>query len=492
MLRSRGRAVHNSAAEDQIFPARNGHDAAIYAFGGSTFFVLLLVGAGVVLSPKQASAVPSFARQTGQPCATCHTAFPELTPYGREFKLRGYTAGGTRCGNVAAQDAETQIPIAGMWTSGFTHLQKGMPPGPGATGNDNLAVGQVSAFFGGQVYCNIGAFIQGTYSRVDENVSLDLTDLRYANTGKVRGIDFAYGVTVNNSPTVQDVWNTTPIFSFPYISSDFAPSPGAATMIEGTFAGRAGGTGGYVWINNLIYAEFTAYQSFDPGTLTSLGLDPGDGTPRFEAVAPYWRVALEKTWDKNSFMLGTFGMFANLQPTVGGGPMGDLLAFPGITDPFTDVGVDTQYQYIGDVHAFTFRASYINENQRLNGEFGAGASSNHTDELNSFKASASYIYNHTITFTGGYFNTWGTSDVLLFTGAGFTTGSPNSDGWTFDLAYLPFSYGGPRIWPWLNARIGITYTHYNRFDGSVNNVDQTPGRTAQDNDTTFVYTWVAF
>ena len=82
--------------------------------------------------------------------------------------------------------------------------------------------------------------------------------------------------------------------------------------------------------------------------------------------------------------------------------------------------------------------------------------------------------------------------MLLFTGAGFTTGSPNSDGWTFDLAYLPFSYGGPRIWPWLNARIGRTYTHYNRFDGSVNNVDQTPGRTAQDNDTTFVYTWVAF
>ena len=89
-------------------------------------------------------------------------------------------------------------------------------------------------------------------------------------------------------------------------------------------------------------------------------------------------------------------------------------------------------------------------------------------------ATASYIYNHTISLTGGYFNTWGTSDVLLFTGAGFTTGSPNSDGWTFDLAYLPFSYGGPRIWPWLNARIGITYTHYNRFDGSVNNVDQTP------------------
>jgi hypothetical protein len=35
-------------------------------------------------------AVPSFARQTGMACAACHTVFPELTPFGREFKLNGY------------------------------------------------------------------------------------------------------------------------------------------------------------------------------------------------------------------------------------------------------------------------------------------------------------------------------------------------------------------------------------------------------------------
>ena len=41
-----------------------------------------------------ANALPSFARQTGQPCGTCHTDYPGLTPYGRLFKLGGYTAGG--------------------------------------------------------------------------------------------------------------------------------------------------------------------------------------------------------------------------------------------------------------------------------------------------------------------------------------------------------------------------------------------------------------
>jgi len=43
---------------------------------------------------KSAEALPSFARQTGQQCVACHNGFPELTPYGRQFKLNGYTFSG--------------------------------------------------------------------------------------------------------------------------------------------------------------------------------------------------------------------------------------------------------------------------------------------------------------------------------------------------------------------------------------------------------------
>ena len=45
-----------------------------------------------VTSP--AEALPSFARQTGQLCGTCHTDYPGLTPYGRLFKMNGYTTAG--------------------------------------------------------------------------------------------------------------------------------------------------------------------------------------------------------------------------------------------------------------------------------------------------------------------------------------------------------------------------------------------------------------
>jgi hypothetical protein len=42
-----------------------------------------------------AYALPSFARRTGQRCAACHVGgnWPQLTPWGRFFKLAGHTAG---------------------------------------------------------------------------------------------------------------------------------------------------------------------------------------------------------------------------------------------------------------------------------------------------------------------------------------------------------------------------------------------------------------
>jgi len=444
--------------------------------------------AGLVFHARDVSALPSYARQTGQPCTTCHTAFPELTPYGRQFKLNGYTSGGTRCGDGSARSDETQVPLA-MMTEPVTNTNvKSKLAQP--DNNNFTTVQQTSLFVGGQIYCDLGAFVQMTYDRPGVGFGWDNTDIRYSKTGTVNGTNIVYGITANNNPTVQDVWNTIPAWSFPYIASEIAPTPGASTMLQGTWAGRVGGTGAYVWIDNMVYAEFTAYGALDPRTLTTLGVDPTGG-PRFNGGAPYWRLAVEKTWDKNSLMAGTFGMFANVTP-AGGNPSCNLsaLSFPGFRDPFTDIGVDAQYQYIGDTHVFTVRASYIWERQKLNGEFANGLSSNPVDTLNTFNASASYIYDRTISFTAGYFSTWGTTDPLLYSTS--ATGSPNSAGWVFDLAYLPFSKGGPDLWPWFNGRIGVSYTHYDKFDGSTNNVDMIPGLKASGNDTVFLYTWFAF
>ena len=51
---------------------------------------LVLSGLLGTFITQRAYAVPSFGRQTGLACEACHTAFPELTPFGRRFKLNGY------------------------------------------------------------------------------------------------------------------------------------------------------------------------------------------------------------------------------------------------------------------------------------------------------------------------------------------------------------------------------------------------------------------
>src|SRR6185437_7253434 len=63
---------------------------------GGVLAALTLVAVAflTIATATPAIALPSFARQTGQPCGTCHTDYPGLTPYGRLFKLNGYTAGG--------------------------------------------------------------------------------------------------------------------------------------------------------------------------------------------------------------------------------------------------------------------------------------------------------------------------------------------------------------------------------------------------------------
>ena len=75
------------------------------------------IGLGIVLASfvavgfvAPAQALPSFARQTGQPCGTCHTDFPALTPFGRRFKLLGYTTGGGKFRTTPFLGAEISGP----------------------------------------------------------------------------------------------------------------------------------------------------------------------------------------------------------------------------------------------------------------------------------------------------------------------------------------------------------------------------------------------
>ncbi len=58
----------------------------------SLLTIVAMAALGVVATPDEGAAVPSFARQTGNPCFACHFQhIPKLNSFGRAFKLGGYT-----------------------------------------------------------------------------------------------------------------------------------------------------------------------------------------------------------------------------------------------------------------------------------------------------------------------------------------------------------------------------------------------------------------
>jgi hypothetical protein len=480
-----------------------------------------------------AQALPSFARQTGQPCGTCHTDFPALTPFGRRFKLLGYTTGGgpfrtTPFDSKAGRDARAEYekmqgyvkalpaqpvseaekeyvpPISMMAIVGFTHTQADIipPPTDPYKPNNNVVLTPFSGFWGGAITDNIGAFAQVTYSAPDPLSALsgtpadqfkhtwswDNADVRYASTARFGPLDIVYGITANNNPTVQDLWNTTPAWAFPYAVSSINGPQGASTAIEGTFAARVAGVGFYTMINDLLYLELSGYKTLGFGAQNALGINPFDGPGLFSGVSPYWRVALEPHWGRHTWMIGAFGMQVNVHPWLDPDfVLASTGVFPG-TDRFTDIGIDTQYQYQGDNYWVTLRGSYIREFQQQTASFVNGLGpANPSNFLNSLRLQASVAYgaDNRVVLTGQYFNIWGTPDIGLF-GTDPVTGAvlaPNTDGFMAEIAYIPFGASKMVGWPWFNARIGLQYTYYNKLNGT------TVG--AHDNNTLFLHAWFA-
>ena len=468
-------------------------------FAATAAVLLILSGLLTLGFTSPAKALPSFARQTGQPCGACHTDFAGLTPYGRRFKMGGYTFGGGeyRTALFPSSDDENAKkkwvpPISMMTIVGFTNTQVAQPPptAPYST-NNNTVVSPVSFFWGGAITDHVGAFAQLTYNAVPPGGfggdpfghawTWDNTDIRYADSTSIGTFNITYGITANNNPTVQDPWNTTPAWAFPYAASTIAPTPGSHTLIDGTLAAHVASVGAYTDINDVLYLEASAYHTLDPSTQNALGTDPFGG-PGLSNVSPYWRAAIEPHWGNNWLEIGTFGMTSGIRPWVAPGTPNTATFSQ--TDKYTDIGFDSQYQYQGSNFWFTLRGSYIHEYQKLDASFPNGLSSNPSNTLDEAKGYASLAYgnDNRIVLTGQYFNTWGTPNSILYGGlaSGF---SPNSNGWIGEIAYIPFISSPAPGWPWLNARVGLQYTWYERFDGT--------SVGAANNNTTFLYLWLA-
>lgn len=429
---------------------------------------VLLAGAGIV-SSFNAQAVPAFARQTGQNCLACHAGgqFPELTPYGRRFKLTGYTMG-TR-----------DVPLAVMGVASYTKSSKPDPSDP-TFARDAVALFQTgSVFVAGKVTDNIGLFSQFTYNNYD-HVSADNNqwtgkwgsdnfDLRYADHFVSADNDLIVGVSLNNNPSVQDVWNSAPAWVSYVPSSPFGVSgPAAGPAING-LGQQAAGLSAYAFWNNLVYGEVGGYRTANGAwSFLSQGIANGDQT-KLSGWNPYVRLALNRDWGAHSAMLGVFAMNSDIYP--------DNTNPSGPVTRFRDRGFDAQYQYLLDPHTVTGQLSYIHEN--ISGGDVTGVSTQSSLGLNQLRASASYIYRSKYGAKLTYFSTTGSSDDTMY--ASNANFSPDTRGWIPELFWMPIQ----------NVRVGMQYFKFNRFNGASDNYDGN-GRNASDNNTLFFYVWGAY
>lgn len=455
--------------------------------------------------PDAAQAIPTFNRQTGQNCVACHAGgqFPELTPYGRLFKMTGYTIG------------ERTVPISAMAVASSSRVSStSMSPDPGADfqKNGSPILATASLFLGGKITDHIGAFAQITYDpyatqsddgKFHGHSNADNIDLRYADRfiGETR--DLIVGISANNNPSISDPWNTAAAW-MQYVP---VPSPTSSRFIDGNApypgfgsGGNVAGLSAYAFWNQSLYAELGVYRSATGlFSVMSAGL-PDAGITRLKGLNPYWRLAYNREWGPHSLMVGTSGMVAQ----VFDNPLDT--SDPSTTHRFNDLGVDAQYQYLLDPHSVTAQFAYMSTRHRYPGTPPAASfvgpvgqtlpDANASDTSHVLRAKLTYVYRAKVGGSLGVFNLTGTTNTANQTSGydpqtlaltspdpvgGNLSGNPAARGWTTEAFWTPLQY----------LRLGAQYTAYAKYNGASKNYNGF-GRNASDNNSLFLYAWVAY
>jgi hypothetical protein len=235
----------------------------------------------------------------------------------------------------------------------------------------------------------------------------------------------------------------------------------------------------------------------------SAGVADADNT-KLRGFNPYWRLAYNREWGAHSLMVGTSGMVARV--------FDDNLdtSDPSTTHRATDLALDAQYQYLLDPHSVTaqfvitrnrVRYSSAAANQQAPFFDATGAPTlpltNASDTNHVLRTKLTYVYQAKYGGSVGLFNLTGSTNTANQTagfddtgtlikadgaGAGANlSGNPATRGFTLEAFWTPLQY----------LRIGAQYTAYSRFNGASKNYDGF-GRNASDNNSLFIYTWLAY
>ncbi len=423
------------------------------------------------LASMPAQAVPSFARQTGMPCESCHTIFPELTSTGRSFKMGGYTL--TNMKQIEAAlgkklSLNNTFPLSIMVQTGVTHQKKTLP---GKQNNSVEFPQALSLYFAGEITPHIGSFVQLTYSQPEDKFGFDMADFRYAKRVAVGDSDLLYGVNLSNMPGMEDVWNTTPAWKYPFTGpdteSDGIPGPGADVLVNNLMGA---GLGAYALLNDHWYGSMNFYRST---AMFGSGSSVSNVTGSINGVAPYVRLAWQNTFSDLTYLeLGTYALQASY---IGGKPVEGNPAGGAAdrSDKYTDLALDATYQQpLDGGNRISMHAVLINENQKLD----STVTNDPNNTLKQIRVDGNYQFGHSAQLSLGYFSTSGNT-------------------YDFDnLAYIDYGNAGyiaeADYLPWENTKFSLQYTSYSKFDGASSNYIGGDGRSASDNNTMYANAWL--
>lgn len=467
---------------------------------------LFLPGLLAALACNEALALPSFVRQTGQSCASCHLNAGELTPAGRKFKLLGYAQGSSVLPfSATAVASVTKIRSSDSSANANVSMPK----------NGSAILETASVYAAGKYWGDLGGYLklslnganttplfgsQGvqTGTRVGSDIFLDASEIRYARQTTLGGRELILGVTVNNAPAMQDLWASTPVNSYPYRTSGLLNAWGIGqfgptTLIDGGLTSQVGGIGFYAMLDDGFYAEFANYSNMH-SSLASLQLSGPVNTIN-SGYNPYWRFALNKVAGADSFMLGTFGMIATLAR--------DTLVPGSASGKYRDIGLDAEYQHITDLHSWSAQATYIDEKVDWGSRSVGRSHDRPHSSLKTVKAKLTYDYARRYGANIFGFHSKGSTDNLYWaynpdqtvvTGACnqnnsllaycSANGSPDTSGYGFELYFAPLPH----------LHVALQQTFYRSFLGGASFIDNSSGKTraARENNFTYLYLLLSY
>jgi len=412
-----------------------------------------------------ASAVPSFARQTGMACAACHTLFPELTPFGRQFKLNGYTMQATP--QVSDGDEKSPAlqmssipPLSIMFQASYTDTKGANNVQQGTRENLQFPE-QFSLFYAGEITPHLGAFLQVTHTDSSSGFALDNSEIRYANHFTIGdNKDLLFGVVANNNPGMSDVWQSTPVWGYPFAGPLSYEAP-----LSWGLGQSVGGAGAYLSYENTVYAELNLYKTMGPGGQDTPLAEPWTGltTSAIAGWAPYWRLAYQASFGDNYLEVGTFGMNTRLY-AAGTGTSGP-------TDNYRDLAIDAQYERSFGDDSLVVRGVYARESVGLDAFRDTVDPTQANVSFRTLNLNGSYHFGSNKGLSLAFIDTSGDAASAAAVAAGVKTGTR--------AEVLEFAY-----YPWENVRLSAQYTTYSKYAGVSNN--------ASDNNTIYLLAWLVF